>query len=169
MLVRDLIRADLPRVLEINNAAVPSVGLLDRPGLDHLVDQSMVALTGEGDGGEVTGFCLVLGPAAHYDSVNYRWFAARYDSFVYLDRVAIDPTWKRQGLGRSFYERVARQVDAAGGADELCLEVNLRPRNDPSLAFHERMGFREVGQQETPYGTLVSLQTRVLTTDPFTR
>ncbi len=167
MLVRDLIPADLDRVLDINNAAVPAVGLLDRPGLDHLVEQSIVALAadveaGDGDRG-VVGFCLVLGPDARYDSVNFRWFAERYDSFVYLDRVAVDPAWHGRGIGRTFYERVAEQVAAAGGAEELCLEVNLRPRNDPSLAFHARLGFTEVGQQETPYGALVSLQTRPLT------
>ena len=37
------------------------------------------------------------------------------------------------------------------------LEVNLRPRNDGSLRFHQRLGFVEVGQQETPYGARVSM------------
>jgi predicted GNAT superfamily acetyltransferase len=35
--------------------------------------------------------------------------------------------------------------------------VNLRPRNDGSLRFHARLGFKEVGQQETSYGVLVSM------------
>jgi hypothetical protein len=30
--------------------------------------------------------------------------------------------------------------------------VNVRPRNDASLAFHEAIGFREVGQQDTDGG-----------------
>ena len=166
MFVRDVIPADLPRILEINNEAVPAVGVLDAPGLQHLVDQSIVALTAEDGDGEtgrhVIGFCLVLGPRADYESVNFRWFAERYDDFVYLDRVAIDPASKGRGIGRAFYERAAEQIAARGGADELCLEVNLRPRNDASLAFHARLGFTEVGQQETPYGALVSLMTKRL-------
>jgi predicted GNAT superfamily acetyltransferase len=34
----------------------------------------------------------------------------------------------------------------------LFCEVNVRPRNDASLAFHEAIGFREVGQQDTDGG-----------------
>lgn len=34
----------------------------------------------------------------------------------------------------------------------LFCEVNLRPRNDPSREFHEAIGFREVGQQDTDGG-----------------
>ena len=40
--------------------------------------------------------------------------------------------------------------------------MNLRPRNDTSLAFHESLGFVEVGQRETDYGSLVSLQAKPL-------
>jgi hypothetical protein len=39
----------------------------------------------------------------------------------------------------------------------LTCEVNLRPPNEGSLRFHRRLGFREVGRQETPYGALVTL------------
>ena len=63
--------------------------------------------------------------------------------------------------GRS-YDEVERRADAAW----FTLEVNLRPRNDGSLAFHDRLGFVEVGQQETDYGTLVSLMAKPLSPDP---
>lgn len=148
-------------MLEINNAAVPAVGELDRAGLDRLVAQSIQALAAvDTDSGALAGFCLVLGPGAEYASVNYRWFAERYERYVYLDRIAIDPAWHGRGLGRELYDHVQAAAVETGDADWFCLEVNLRPRNDPSLAFHERLGFTEVGQQETPYGALVSLQTR---------
>ena len=71
---------------------------------------------------------------------------------------AIDPTAQGLGLGRELYDEVKRHVDA----EWFTLEVNLRPRNDGSLAFHERLGFDEVGQQETDYGMLVSLQAKRL-------
>jgi uncharacterized protein len=161
--VRPLSPADLPHVLELNNAAVPAVGVLDRLGLEHLVAQSSIAwAVCDADGGELVGFCLVLDPGADYASVNFHWFSERYDDFVYLDRVVIDPAWKGRGLGRELYGLVETHVVANGGAAWLCLEVNLRPRNDASLAFHERLGFSEVGQQETPYGALVSMQVRPL-------
>jgi predicted GNAT superfamily acetyltransferase len=42
------------------------------------------------------------------------------------------------------------------------LEVNLEPRNDGSLRFHDRLGFVEVGQQVSGSGKLVSLMAKTL-------
>jgi hypothetical protein len=149
---------ELERILAINQAEVPAVGDLDLERLAHLVDQSALALAACDDDGAVVGFCLVLAPGADYGSVNYRWFSERYDDFAYLDRVAVAPEHQRRGIGRLLYEA----VEAATDAPWFTLEVNLRPRNDTSLAFHDRLGFTEVGQQETPYGALVSLMAKRL-------
>jgi len=43
------------------------------------------------------------------------------------------------------------------------LEVNADPPNEGSLRFHARLGFVEVGQQDTPYGIRVSMQMRPTT------
>jgi hypothetical protein len=161
MAVRFLVPTDLDRVLALNESGVPGVGAINAPRLAHLVDQSSIALVATIDEPPhemVAGFCLVLGPGADYGSVNYRWFCDRYVDFVYLDRVAIAPEFQGRGLGRALYEDVERRADAAW----FLLEVNLRPRNDASLAFHDRLGFVEVGQQETDYGTLVSLMAKPL-------
>jgi uncharacterized protein len=160
--------ATLQRLMSLNNAAVPAVSEVDQTRLRHLIAQSPIALittsTADGSPEEITGFCLVMGPGADYDSVNFTWFAQRYERFIYLDRVVVDPVHHGQGLGRALYEEViARSQKIMPEAEEFCLEVNLRPRNDQSLAFHDRMGFTEVGQQETPYGILVSMMTRPLT------
>jgi len=90
------------------------------------------------------GFVIVFGPGADYDSENYRWFAERYrDRFAYLDRIVLHEAVRRRGLGGFVYDAVER--DAAGHG-RLTLEVNLVPRNEPSLAFHARRGYVEVGQ-----------------------
>ena len=34
----------------------------------------------------------------------------------------------------------------------ITCEVNTRPANPDSMAFHERLGFREVGRQQTEGG-----------------
>jgi predicted GNAT superfamily acetyltransferase len=146
------------RLLAINNAEVPAVGVLDEGELDRLLEQSCVSLVATLDGDDPAGFCVVLPPGADYGSVNYRWFSERYDDFVYLDRVAIAPSAQGRGLGRALYDEVERRVDAAW----FTLEVNVRPRNDGSLAFHDRLGFAEVGQQDTPYGACVSLMAKRL-------
>jgi len=52
------------------------------------------------------------------------------------------------------------EYELGTGFGHLALEVNVDPPNEGSLRFHERLGFVEVGQQDTPYGIRVSMQMR---------
>ena len=164
MLLRPYRPDDLTAIHAINEAEVPAVGTETVDALGQIAAQSAIALIAEDDAtGTIGGFCLVLAPGAAYGSMNYRWFGERYDDFVYLDRVAIAPAFQRQGLGRSMYAEVERLAAARRPtAAHFTLEVNLRPRNDTSLAFHAELGFVEVGQQETDYGALVAMMAKPL-------
>ena len=149
MTIRDMTTDDLDRVLEINDANVPEVGEVDLDRLRFIVSESPIALVVENSAdtdepGEVVGFCLVLAPGSTYDSVNYLWFMDRYSEAYYLDRVAFDASAQGKGLGSALYAEVDRRL-AELGAD-LTLEVNLDPPNEPSLAFHRKHGFVEVGR-----------------------
>ena len=157
--IRPLVDADIDAVLAINEANVPEVGTVDRARMARLVESSIVATVVDIDA--VVGFCLVLPSGTDYDSVNYRWFAERYDRFAYLDRVAIQEEARGRGLGRALYDEVEQHLVALGHL-QLGLEVNIDPPNEPSLAFHRRLGFVEVGQQDTPYGIRVSMQLRAV-------
>lgn len=162
MLIRAYLPADLHAIHVINEAEVPAVGTETLADLGDIANESAIALVAEIDG-TIAGFCLVLVPGADYDSGNYLWFTERYDDFVYLDRVAISPAFQRRGLGKALYAEVERlTATVRPGADQFTLEVNLRPRNDRSLAFHGQLGFIEVGQRETEYGALVSLMAKPL-------
>lgn len=86
-----------------------------------------------------------------YDSTNYQYFSAQYPSLLYIDRIALSPKVHRQGLGARMYE-VAIQCTASAEATLAC-EVNIRPRNVASLAFHERLGFASVGEQDVDGGS----------------
>lgn len=153
---------DLPVVHAINQAEVPAVGSETQDDLGHIAAASIIALVAEHDG-TVGGFCLVLAPGAPYDSGNYLWFSERYADFVYLDRIAIAPAFQRRGLGRAMYAEVERlAADRRPGASHFTLEVNVRPRNDTSLAFHDALGFVEVGRRETEYDATVSLMAKPL-------
>ena len=156
---------DLTSIHAINESAYPAVGTETLDDLGHIARSSLIALVvDEPDTATIAGFCLVLAPGADYESMNYRWFSGRYDDFVYLDRVAIAPAFQRRGVGQQMYAEVERlAAERRPGATHFTLEVNLRPRNDRSLAFHAALGFEEVGQHETDYGALVSLMARPLT------
>lgn len=162
MFLRDYVPADLDIVHAINQGEVPAVGSEEIADLADIATESMIALVAEIDG-EVAGFCMVLAPGAAYDSGNYIWFSERYDDFVYLDRIAIPSRFQRLGIGRAMYEEVERRVGVGRpSATQFTLEVNLEPRNDRSLAFHAALGFREVGQRATEYGSFVSLMAKPL-------
>lgn len=158
MIVRDLSVGDLPACVELNNDAVPAVGDTDLDRLTALMADATVYLAVEHDGA-LAGFCLTFRPGAVYASPNYRWFCERYEDFVYLDRIVVAPDARNLGAGAALYAELETRIL---GTPWLCCEVNLRPRNDGSLRFHHRLGFTEVGQQETPYGTLVSMLVKPL-------
>ena len=160
-LIRPLVSADLERVLEINRSNVPEVGPLDHGGLTYLADEAPIALCVDHED-EIVGFCLVLAGGSTYDSVNYRWCMDRYPDALYLDRVAFVESSRGRGWGTELYAEVDRRIrsdfpDATG----LTLEVNVDPPNEPSLRFHERLGFTEVGRQMS-HGIEVSLMRRPL-------
>ena len=162
MLLRAYRPEDLEAIHRINEGEVPAVGTEAIADLGDIADRSAIALVAEVDG-EIAGFCLVLTPGVDYDSTNYLWFSERYDDFVYLDRIAIPSPFQGRGIGRAMYAEVERlATDIHPSATDFTLEVNLRPRNDQSLAFHARLGFVEVGRQETDYGALVSLMSKQL-------
>ena len=149
MNIRETIVDDLHHALKLNNSTVPHINELDRAELNRLFGMAALSLTAEVDG-SFAGFCITFPPGVDYASLNYGWFSRNYDDFVYLDRIAIDPAYRRLGIGRAFYAHVVDRF--TGVFAHLLCEVNVRPRNDPSLAFHHSIGFREVGQQDTDGG-----------------
>lgn len=159
--IRTLEPADLDACVALNNGSIPAVSEADQAKMAKLVEESLVSLVAVHDG-EIVGFCVNFGPGADYHSVNYRWFCDRYDDFAYLDRIVVAPAARSTGIGAALYAAVEREI---AGTPWLFCEVNLRPRNDGSLRFHARLGFVEVGQQETDYGILVSMLAKDLSDD----
>lgn len=149
--LRPLTPTDHERVLALNNSAVPAVNELDGAALDQLAQWAELALVVVDDRDEIGGFLLCLpGPGAPYGSANYRWFSDRYQSFLYVDRVVVDPAVKGGGVGRRLYR--AAVDHGTGRFEHFTAEVNLRPRNVESLRFHERLGFERVGEADTEGG-----------------
>lgn len=109
----------------------------------------------------LAGFLIAMTPDVPYSSGNFRWFRDRSDDFVYVDRVAVSPWFRKRGIAARLYADVERYARGLG-AQRITLEVNVQPRNDASLAFHERMGFVGLDERDTDYGARVVMMEKVL-------
>ncbi len=147
--IRPYTSADLADVVAINDAAYPAVPITPAEELAELIGLSRVALVV--DDGQPAGFIVALAPGLDYASENYTWFSARSRDFLYVDRIVLAPRLQGQGIGPRLYAAVEDAARADGAAEITC-EVNVRPPNPGSLAFHARLGFIEVGRQETKGG-----------------
>ena len=131
------------QMLALNNANTPDVGELDEDSLRILLDMTAFLKFAE-HRGELVGFIQGLLPGKPYTSLNYQWFSERYENFLYIDRAAVHPDHRRQGLGREFYGLAfdfCRQL----AIDQVVLEVNIEPPNSGSHLFHQRLGFEVDG------------------------
>ena len=158
MRLRPYESTDADAVLALNQANLDAVGWLDAERLEWLVglaDSSLVAA----DDDVLAGFAITLAPGTAYDSLNYAWFAQRYDEFSYLDRIVVAPAYRRSGVGSLIYDAAEGQARRQG---RLTAEVYVKPPNEPSLAFHRRRGYAEVGRLEQANGKTCSMLAKEL-------
>jgi len=148
--IRAATAADYAEILALNEAAIPAVNSVPESKLAALHRQSTYLGVARASGGEIAGFLLALPETADYDSLNFGYFQRSYPAFVYIDRIVVSDRIRRAGVGAALYADLARNLPA--GCPLLTCEVNLRPPNPTSLAFHERMGFTPVGEQDTEGG-----------------
>jgi uncharacterized protein len=159
--IRDCVEADYAGMLRLNLESVHFLSPLSLPQLRVLHAKAWYCRV-IGDEGQVQGFLLVLKEGADHDSVNYRWFAARYSEFLYIDRIVIDACARGRRLGVKLYEDLFDCARAAG-CNRVTCEFDVDPPNEASRLFHERFGFQEVGSQPVVSGKkTVSLQELVL-------
>jgi len=102
------------------------------------------------DGDKLAGFLLAFGSGDTHDSVNFRWFAERYRSFLYVDRVVVAADSQRMGVGRLLYEDLFGFARSRG-YERITCEIDADPPNPRSERFHSALGFREVGSQGVEY------------------
>ena len=131
---------DLPRLLALNNAHATELSWLAPERLVQLIDRAFLARAI----GETEAFLLAFDQDADYDSPNFLWFRARFDRFVYVDRIVVAPAARGRGHARRLYDELFTKVLNAGHERVVC-EVNSQPPNAASDALHAALGFVEIG------------------------
>jgi uncharacterized protein len=94
--------------------------------------------------GDLDAFLLAFDQDAPYDSPNFLWFRARHARFIYVDRIVVAAAARGRGYARLLYRGLFDAASQAGH-DRVVCEVNARPPNPESDAFHAALGFAEVG------------------------
>lgn len=146
--IRDATAADHAAILRLNLESEHLLSPMDAARLVHLDGQAAYHRVVQ-DGDCVVAFLLVFREGADYDSPNYRWFAERYDRFLYVDRIAVAASHQGQRLGAALYEDLFAFARAQAITTIAC-EFYSKPLNEASQRFHARFGFREVGTQWLP-------------------
>ena len=135
---------------------MPAVGVLDEKSYNGFLKYSDYFKLVKYDN-HFIGFMIGLLPNRPYDSVNYKWFEKKYKSFIYIDRIVITLKYQNKGFGTLFYDNLKNYFKDSYFS--MTSEVNIIPKNDISMKFHKKYGFKEVGQQRTQNGKkLVSMQ-----------
>ncbi len=127
-------------LLALNNAHAEELSWLTPGQLAHLIAQAFLARRI----GDIDAFILAFDQNADYDSPNFLWFRAHYPRFVYVDRIVVAPTARGRGYARLLYRELFEHASRTGHARVVC-EINKRPPNPASDAFHAALGFKEVG------------------------
>ncbi|CCE00156.1 GNAT family N-acetyltransferase [Bradyrhizobium sp. STM 3809] len=129
-------------LLSLNNAHASELSWLLPEAFARLIDQAWRAQRI----GTADALLIALDETADYGSPNYLWFRARYDRFLYVDRIVVAPSARGRGLARLLYENLIRDAQAAGHKRIVC-EVNVDPPNPQSLAFHATLGFEPLATE----------------------
>lgn len=132
-------------LLALNNAHAEELSYKTAEQFRDLITASHVTLA------EPMGLAMLVAfsEASTYDNPNFAWLKARYQRFIYIDRVVVSEAARGQGLARRLYAELEKHVKEEK-RERLVCEINLDPPNAASDRFHEALGFSPVGSQVLP-------------------
>ena len=139
----------LNEILTLNESFLPAVSSVDINQMSRFLrfaDYFKSVLINN----KISGFLIAVQPGKKYDSLNYKWFEKKFESFIYVDRIVIGSEFQGQGIGRALYDDL--QSYASKKTSTITCEVNIKPSNEGSMIFHQKYGFKKVGTQITDGG-----------------
>lgn len=148
--IRNATGEDLETVLQLNESEVPHVGRVSLGDMRGFLAKAVYFRVACNADGQIMAFLIGLDPDTDYHSPNFLWFCDHYENFAYIDRIAVATAARRQGVAEALYTDFSDAT--CDWSEHLCCEVNIRPENPVSMAFHQRLGFRQVGTLESDNG-----------------
>lgn len=132
---------DLAWVHNLNEAHAVELSSMSPQAFRSLVDGARYARVVDSE----AAFLLAFDARPTSNSPNFDWFQARFQQFLYIDRVAVAKHARRRGLAKALYLDLFAFARAAG-FELIGCEVNADPPNPGSDAFHAALGFEVAGE-----------------------
>jgi len=133
-------------IYKINQSNTPEVGELKSikkmTDLIKLASKNVVIKNNN----EIIGFAVCFRENSKYKSLNYKHISSLKNKFLYIDRVAIKKSYTRSGIGTAAYKLLFEYADS--NKLPIFCEVNIKPKNKPSLDFHKKNGFIQIGEKD---------------------
>ena len=143
----------LKEIYLLNQANTPEVGNLNSVSqLQSLLTKSKINLYVYNEIGLI-GFIVCFREGSSYLSENYKFFSKTEKNFFYIDRIAIDKKFRRKRIAHTLYKKIEKLC--IRDKLPLCCEVNTLPLNKPSINFHKKLGFIDVGKNEFAQNSVV--------------
>ena len=128
ILTNPLTLSDLEAIRTINQENIPEVSDIESiERLQQLIDWSSHVIVVRDE--VVAGFIILMREDQNYESPNYDFFNSKKEPFLYVDRIAIQESYQRKGLGKLIYDKVieiGKELDI-----NVTCEVNTFPRYLP--------------------------------------
>ncbi len=159
--LRDAKHSDIEKIVSINESAIPAVNYVSYDEFEWFLYRKLYFKIAENSHGTISGFLLVLPSGLEYKSLNYKWFSDKYSKFAYIDRIVIMDEFKNNGIGKSLYLDLEKNII---DYEFIACEFNIKPPNPISKKFHESLNYKNVGYQLTENQTKkVSLMIKKIT------
>ena len=152
----------------LNENNVPNVGTTTFDEFENLVENSDFhkCIIHEN---KVIGFIICFQDSSKTKSFmynlkhkNFNEFRNRIKNFMYIDRIAIDAEFRKNGIATSIYDKLL-EFCLEGNIENLTAEINILPsRNEVSFNFHKKFNFVEIDTKKYSDDYEVSLQKRIL-------
>jgi ribosomal-protein-alanine N-acetyltransferase len=145
--IRSLGYSDLPQVMSIERRAFPTPWSLAMFVLE-LSKSSSICLAADHADPAIRAVCPAPRPGegSARGSLTGYLVCSRYADAWHLMNIAVDPPFRRRGIGAAL---LARLLERAGADAAYTLEV--RPSNRAAIELYERFGFRSAGTRPRYY------------------
>lgn len=151
-MIGPLLKSHRSKILHMNTEFVHWLCPLDDEALDYILHRAHYQRQINDGAGVLLGYSHNVDYPDHANLTWLRKHAVKTGAphnFFYIDRVIITRCAQGQGLGRKLYDDVIGFARGRGCARLVC-EVNTKPNNPRSHAFHASMGFTTIGEVKYP-------------------